>query len=82
MTPGEVVYEGELLKLGKKTDMWVKRYFVLKDNALIQYTDSACNVLVSKIPSLSLTFSRCNIPTWLVCGNFLSQRSTWIQDLP
>ena len=29
--PGLVLYEGELLKLGKKTEMWVKRHFVLKD---------------------------------------------------
>jgi hypothetical protein len=47
--PGEILYEGELLKLGKKTDMWVKRYFVLKDNTLIQYTDASCSTLVSKI---------------------------------
>ena len=43
-----MLYEGELLKLGKKTDMWVKRHFVLKDHALIQYTDASCDTIVSK----------------------------------
>lgn len=37
--PGEVTMEGELVKLGRKTEMWLKRYYVLKDSALLIYSD-------------------------------------------
>lgn len=40
--PGVITIEGELLKQGKKTDMWVKRYFVLKDSCLLSFYDSSC----------------------------------------
>lgn len=46
--PGEVSIEGELLKQGKRYDMWVKRYFVLKDSTLLCYKDNTTRIPKSK----------------------------------
>ena len=34
---GQVLKEGYLYKLGRKSNMWVKRYYVVKDNSLLIY---------------------------------------------
>jgi len=46
LLPGEISIEGDLLKLGRRTEMWRKRYFVLKDSTLICYKSKN-----SKVPS-------------------------------
>ena len=43
--------EGDLLKLGRKTELFVERFYVLRDSALLCYSSSSSKIPTGKLSS-------------------------------
>jgi hypothetical protein len=44
-----ITMEGELMKLGRKTERWINRWYVLRDSALLCYKDHGSKAPDSKV---------------------------------
>ena len=80
LAPGELVsLQGELFKIGRRTEKMIARHFELKDSCLIIFKDSTSLIPIGRyFSSLTHFLIRCYILEWAICRATLPQGDTWV----
>ena len=73
-------YAGPLMKMGRKSKLWITRWHVLKNHTMYIYASDSASQPLRKFKYLFvkfLTFYRYRFPTWTVFHKMQREKLSW-----